>query len=149
MNHQMIFVNLPVADLPRSRAFFSELGYSFNDKFCDDNALCVELGPNLYAMLLRTDFFAGFTTKQVADSERTAQVLLALSAESREQVDQLADKALDLGAEVGDTEDHGFMYGRSFYDLDGHGWEIVWMDEQAAAIGPEEWAAQHGSGGEG
>lgn len=136
--HRMIFVNLPVADLDASRRFFADIGYEFNEKFCDDNSLCIVLGETQFAMLLRTDFFDGFTTKDVADSKATAEVLIALSADTREYVDDIVDKAIAAGATPGKTEDHGFMYGRAYNDLDGHVWEIIWMDPQAAQDGPPQ-----------
>lgn len=128
--HQMIFVNLPVADLERSRAFFTGLGYTFNETFCDENALCLELGPTLYAMLLRKDFFATFHTADTA-GPGTVEALLCLSAESREAVDSLVGAAVAAGGSEGRAEDHGWMYGRSYTDLDGHIWEIMWMDTAA------------------
>lgn len=134
--HQMIFVNLPVADLGASRRFFTDLGYGFNEKFCDGNALCLVLGETAFAMLLRRDFFATFTSKAVADGHATAETLLALSADSRATVDAIVDRAVAAGGTEGKTEDHGFMYGRSYGDLDGHVWEIIWMDPQAAQDGP-------------
>lgn len=127
--HQMIFVNLPVADLDASRAFFSKVGYAFNEQFSDDKALCLMLGDNLFAMLLRRDFFAGFTPRPVADATATSEVLVALSAASREDVDSIVGRALDAGgSEVRDPMDEGFMYARAYADLDGHIWEVLWMD---------------------
>lgn len=132
MNHQMIFVNLPVADLDRSRAFFTRLGYTFDERMCNGEALALELGPNHYAMLLRTDFFATFHSEDVAEPGQH-EVLICLSAESREQVDDLVDRAVGAGGAPIRKEEHGgFMYGRSFSDLDGHIWEIMWMDIAAA-----------------
>jgi predicted lactoylglutathione lyase len=131
--HQMIFVNLPVADLDRSRTFFTGLGYSLDERFCDDKALCLVLGDTHYAMLLRTEFFAGFTPHPVADAHRVTQTLLCLSAESRQAVDTLVDRALAAGGtEVREPLSEGdHMYGRSYADLDGHIWEILWMDPTA------------------
>jgi predicted lactoylglutathione lyase len=124
-----IFVNLPVQDLDKSRDFFSRLGYSFNSQFSDDNAICLVISDDIFAMLLREPFFKSFTKKEIADSRTSTEVMLALSADSREAVDELADKALAAGGRAaGDPQDHGFMYGRSFYDLDDHHWEVVWMD---------------------
>ncbi|HSP61019.1 MAG TPA: VOC family protein [Ornithinimicrobium sp.] len=133
--HQMIFVNLPVDDLDRSRAFFTGLGYTFDENFCDGNALCLELGPSLYAMLLRRDFFAGFHDRRTADAG-TVETLLALSVDSREDVDALADRAVDLGGTAVRSEDMGLMYGRSWSDPDGHVWEVMWMDPAFAGAGP-------------
>lgn len=136
--HQMIFVNLPVADLDASRRFFSSIGYTFNEAFCDEKSLCLELGANLTAMLLKRDFFATFHDKEVADAHATAQVLVALSATSRDEVEAIVAKALAAGGTDVKTEDWGFMYGRSYADLDGHVWEILWMDPQAAQDGPPQ-----------
>lgn len=140
--HDMIFVNLPVADLPRSRAFFNGLGYNFDDRFSDDNAAALVLGDAIVAMLLTRDFYKTFTDKEIGDAKSTSGCLLALSAQSRDEVDALVGKAVTAGATEGRTEDHGFMYGRSFDDLDGHTWEIMWMDPAAVEAGPEEFAKQ-------
>lgn len=132
--HQMIFVNLPVADLARSRAFFTALGYRFNEQFCDpERALCLALGDNIYAMLLKPEFFATFTPNGVSTGGNEA--LLAVSADSREQVDRLADAAIAAGGTEVRREDQGFMYGRSYADPDGHVWELMWMDPTVAAAG--------------
>ncbi|MEV6182381.1 VOC family protein [Streptomyces sp. NPDC052016] len=129
---QMIFVNLPVNDLEASKKFFTELGYSINPQFSDDNAASVVISDTIVAMLLTKPFYSTFTKKEIADSTRTSEVLIALSAESRAKVDELVDRALALGGTPsGETQDHGFMYGRSFDDLDGHTWEVVWMDPSA------------------
>jgi uncharacterized protein len=127
-----IFVNLPVKDLAKSRDFFSRLGYSFNPQFSDENAACLVISEDIFAMLLTEPFFKSFTKKQVADSRTSTEVMIALSADSRAEVDELADKALAAGGRAaGDPIDQGFMYGRSFYDLDDHHWEVVWMDPAA------------------
>lgn len=136
LQHQLIFVNLPVADLARSRAFFARVGYPFNEDFCDHNALCMRLGPTLFAMLLREDFFAGFHDRQPAP-RGSVETLLCLSADSRGAVDELVDRAVLAGGVDVRTEDHGFMYGRSYSDLDGHVWEVMWMDPRAAEGGPD------------
>ncbi|KUN79667.1 VOC family protein [Streptomyces griseoruber] len=131
-HQQMIFVNLPVTDLDASKKFFTELGYSLNPQFSDDNAASVVISDTIVAMLLTKPFYATFTKKEIADATKTSEVLVALSSESREKVDELVDRALALGATPsGQTQDMGFMYGRSFDDLDGHTWEIVWMDPAA------------------
>lgn len=134
----MIFVNLPITDQERTRRFYSELGYTFNDKFCDGNALCLEVGPNIYAMLLNREFYATFHNKTVADATQVSGVLLAVDAPSREDVDRQVERAVAAGAKEVRTEDHGFMYGRSFDDPDGHTWEITWMDPAAAQDGPPQ-----------
>ncbi|MFD1147281.1 VOC family protein [Saccharothrix hoggarensis] len=127
-----IFVNLPVSDLAKSIEFFAALGFAHNPQFTDDNASCVVFSDTVYAMLVTEPFFKTFTTKEIADSATTTEVIVALSLDSREQVDELADKALAAGGGfVKEPEDHGFMYGRSFTDLDGHIWNVFWMDEAA------------------
>ncbi|MBT3152871.1 VOC family protein [Streptomyces sp. CHD11] len=132
MYQQMIFVNLPVNDLAASKEFFTGLGYSINPRFSDESTASVVISDTIVAMLLSKSKYAEFTKKEIADATRTSEVLIALSAESREKVDELVDKALAAGGSVaGDTQDLGFMYGRSFDDLDGHTWEVVWMDPAA------------------
>ncbi|MER6785010.1 VOC family protein [Streptomyces sp. NPDC000658] len=129
---QMIFVNLAVNDLDASKRFFTELGYSINPQFSDDNAASVVISDTIVAMLLTKPFYSTFTKKEIADATTTSEVLIALSAPSREKVDELVDGAIALGGSPsGETQDHGFMYGRSFDDLDGHTWEVVWMDPSA------------------
>jgi len=128
-----IFVNLPVTDLTKSIEFFAALGFAHNPQFTDENASCVVFGDTVYAMLVTKPFFKTFTTKEIADSATTTEAIVALSLDSREQVDEVADKALAAGGGfVKEAEDHGFMYGRSFEDLDGHIWNLFWMDESAA-----------------
>ncbi|MEV6109347.1 glyoxalase [Streptomyces sp. NPDC051940] len=138
MAQQMIFVNLPVKDLARTQKFFTELGYSFNPMFTDDNAACLVVSDTIYFMLLTEDFFKGFSKRGIPDTATQAQTLNCLSAESRQEVDAMLDKALAAGArEHGEPEVMGdFMYGRSFTDLDGHLWSYMWMDVEAAAQGP-------------
>jgi len=129
---RMIFVSLPVQDLDKSVAFFTELGFAFNATFSDENASCMVISDQACVMLLVKPFFSTFTHKDVAESSVT-ETTLALSAASREEVDALTDRALALGGEVaGAPQDEGYMYGRSFYDLDGHHWEFMWMDPAAA-----------------
>jgi len=126
---RMIFVNLPVQDLDASVDFFTKLGFTFNQQFTDENATCMVVSDQACVMLLVRRFFGTFTTKDVADASSTTEVVLAVSAESREEVDTLVDQALALGGSpTTDPQDEGFMYGRSFYDLDGHAWEVIWMD---------------------
>jgi uncharacterized protein len=127
-----IFVNLPVKDLDRSKTFFGKLGYTFNPKFTDATAACMVIDDRIYAMLLTEAKFKQFTPKAVADATKSTEVLIALSMESRARVDSFMDAARAAGAEAREPEDHGFMYGRSFNDLDGHIWEIFWMDPKAA-----------------
>ncbi|GGW68862.1 VOC family protein [Streptomyces caelestis] len=132
MYQQMIFVNLCVSDLDASRKFFTQLGYSINEQFSDDTAASVVISDTIVVMLLTKEKYAQFTKKEIADSRKTSEVLIALSAESREKVDELVEKAVAAGGSVsGETQDHGFMYGRAFDDLDGHTFEVVWMDPSA------------------
>ncbi|GAA2441082.1 VOC family protein [Streptomyces glaucus] len=129
---QMIFVNLPVDDLDASKKFFTELGYSINPQFSDENAASVVISDTIVAMLLTKPFYATFTKKEIADATRTSEVLLCLSAESREKVDELVEKAVAAGGTASEqVQELDFMYGRSFDDLDGHTWEVVWMDPSA------------------
>ncbi|MDT0434960.1 VOC family protein [Streptomyces sp. NPDC005840] len=132
MYQQMIFVNLPVTDLDASKTFFTTLGYSINAQFSNDEAASVVISDTIVAMLLTKPFYATFTDKEIADASKTSEVLICLSAESREKVDELVDRAVAAGGtDTGRTQDHGFMYGRAFDDLDGHTWEITWMDPTA------------------
>ncbi|MCX4479607.1 VOC family protein [Streptomyces cellulosae] len=132
MYQQMIFVNLPVEDIDASRKFYTALGYSINEQFSDESTASVVISDTIIAMLLTKEKYAQFTKKEIADARKSSEVLLALSAESREKVDELVEKALAAGGTVaGDAQDLGFMYGRSFDDLDGHTWEVVWMDPAA------------------
>ena len=129
MYQQMIFVNLPVNDLDASKKFYTELGYTINAQFTNENAASVVISDTIYAMLLTKPFYATFTDKEIADATKTSQVALCLSAESREKVDELVGKAVAAGGTPSDKlQDLDFMYGRSFDDLDGHTWEVVWMD---------------------
>jgi predicted lactoylglutathione lyase len=124
-----IFVNLPVQDLKRSMAFFSSLGFTLNKQFTNENAACLVISDEIYAMLLVKKFFKTFIKKEIADSTKTTETILALACESREEVDALLAKALAAGAkEYREVEDQGWMYGRSFEDLDGHLWEAGYMD---------------------
>ncbi|MBN0047839.1 VOC family protein [Streptomyces actuosus] len=133
MHQQMIFVNLPVNDLDASKRFFTDLGYAIDPRFSDENAASVVISDTIVAMLLTKPFYATFTDKEIADAARTSEVLIALSAESREKVDELVDRAISLGGGAsGRTQDLGFMYGRAFDDLDGHTWEVVWMEPAAS-----------------
>ncbi|MER6250553.1 VOC family protein [Streptomyces sp. NPDC001584] len=129
MSATMIFVNLPVKDLDASKAFWSKLGYSFNAQFTDENCASMVISDTIVAMLLTEARYKDFTHKAIADATKTSEVLLCLSAGSRTAVDELVDGALAAGAtEPRPAQDHGVMYGRAFDDLDGHTWEIMWMD---------------------
>ena len=126
--HKQIFVNLPIADMAKSKAFFTSLGYSFNPEFTNDQGASLVLGDNLYAMLLVHDFFKTFIDKPMADAHKSTEVLVCLSCDSREQVDSLVAKAVAAGGKaLRQPQDHGFMYGHGFEDLDGHIWELVHM----------------------
>jgi predicted lactoylglutathione lyase len=132
MYQQMIFVNLPVQDVDAAKKFFTSLGYPINPQFTTDDCACVVISDTIIAMLLSRQRYADFTDKEIADSARTSEVLLCLSAESREKVDELVDRAVAAGGRTtGQAIDEGFMYGRSFDDIDGHTWEIMWMDPAA------------------
>ena len=132
--HKQIYVNLPVSDLKRSRAFFESLGLHFNPQFTNDQGACLVIGGNIYAMLLSHDFFKTFTTKPIADATRSTEVLVCLSCESRAEVDELVRKALAAGGTAPrPPQDHGFMYGHGFEDLDGHIWELVCDGPERAA----------------
>ena len=126
---KMIFVNLPVADLAKSMAFYEAIGFTNNPQFTDDTAACMVLTDTIYVMLLTHPKFAEFTTRQIADSQKTAQMLLALSCDNREGVDQITAAALGAGGTLAhDVEDLGFMYSTGFFDPDGHGWGPFFMD---------------------
>lgn len=124
-----IFVNLPVKDLNKTVDFFSKIGFEFNAQFTDEKATCMIIGPNIFAMLLVEDYFKTFIDKEISDAVKTTEVILALAAENREQVDEIVYKALESGGKPAkDPVDHGFMYVWSFQDLDGHIWELMYMD---------------------
>ena len=133
MNKQ-IFVNLPVKDLDRSKAFFAALGFTFNPQFTDQNAACMIIAQDsIYAMLLVEDFFKTFTGKAIVNAHEATEVLNCLSCESREEVDGLVAKALAAGGKAPrEAQDHGFMYAHGFEDLDGHIWELAYMREMPA-----------------
>src|SRR4029079_15955691 len=121
-------------DLARSVAFFTSLGFQFEPKFTDEKAACMIVGENIFAMLLVDVFFSTFTRKEICDATKHTEVLVCISCESRTQVDELVAKALAAGATVPrPPEDHGFMYGHGFEDPDGHIWELIWMNPEAAA----------------
>ncbi|MGW0992963.1 VOC family protein [Streptomyces sp. NPDC002520] len=132
MYQQMIFVNLLTNDVAATKKFFTELGYTINPQFSNDDCACVQISDTIVAMLMTKQHWSQFTQKELVDSTKASEVLLCLSAESREKVDELVDKALAAGGTVhSEPQDHGFMYGRSFDDLDGHTWEVMWMDPAA------------------
>ena len=134
---RMIFVNLPVESLDRSVAFFTELGFTFDERFTDDTATAMIVNEQAVVMLLTEPKFKDFTKKELVDSRTHTETILALSADSREDVDAFADKALATGGSpANDPMELGFMYGRSFQDPDGHQWEIFWMDPAALEQSP-------------
>ncbi len=138
---RLIFVNLPVKDLHASIGFFRALGFEFDPKFTDDTATCMVVSEQAFVMLLERSRFEEFTTKPVADPAAATGAIVAISAEDREGVDRLADAALEAGATpANEPMDHGFMYGRSFHDPDGHLWEVMWMSPEAVEKGPADMA---------
>ena len=139
---KMIFVNLPVKDLPAAIAFYEAVGAVRNNDFADDSTQMVSFSDAIHVMLLTHERFASFTPRKIPNAHETAQVLLALSENSRADVDATADKARKAGGtEPNPRQDHGFMYGRSFADLDGHIWEVAWLDMEAAMAANKESAA--------
>ena len=132
---KLIFVNLPVADLARATAFYQAVGAEKNEQFCDGTASCMVFSETIHAMLLTHDKFRHFTPKKIADARTSSEVLICISADSREAVDDMVGKASATGgrADPSPKQDHGFMYGRSFEDPDGHIWEVMWMDVEAAS----------------
>ncbi len=134
---KQIFVNLPVKDLDRAKRFFSALGFTFNPQFTDENATCMILGEHMYAMLLVEKFFATFLTKPMSNAHNATEVLIAIALNSRAEVDTMLHHALASGAkEPRAAQDHGWMYLRVFEDLDGHVWEVTYMDESAIPAAP-------------
>ena len=131
-NGRKIFVNLPVRDLEKAKDFFARLGFSFNPQFTDDNATCMIVGDDIFVMLLVEPFFRTFTKNDICDTRRHTEGLFALSCDRREEVDELVGTAVaNGGRRAMDPIDQGFMYGSSFYDPDGHHWEVIWMDPAA------------------
>jgi predicted lactoylglutathione lyase len=128
-----MFVNLAVQDLEKAKEFFSILGFRFNPKFTDAKAACMIVNETAFVMLLTKPFFETFTKRAVCDTRQYTEGLLALSCESRTEVDSIVNTAIAAGGQHAmEPQDHGFMYGWSFYDLDGHHWEVFWMDPKAA-----------------
>jgi predicted lactoylglutathione lyase len=127
-----IFVNLAVRDLKKSMDFFGKLGFTFNAQFTDETAACMTVSEDIYVMLLTENKFKSFTPKQVCDATKSTEVLVCLSAASRNEVNELVRKAVAAGAKTyKEPEDHGFMYGHGFQDLDGHIWELAFMEPSA------------------
>jgi predicted lactoylglutathione lyase len=127
-----IFINLAVKDLKKSIDFFTKLGFSFNPQFTDEQATCMIIAENIFAMLVTEQRFKDFTKKEICNANKNTEVLLAMDAESKEKVDEMVKNAVDAGGTIYmEPQDHGWMYGHSFADLDGHQWEIFYMDESA------------------
>ncbi|MBN8209087.1 VOC family protein [Bacillus sp. NTK071] len=128
-----LFVNLPVKNLKETVDFFTKIGFEFNPQFTDDNATCMIINENTFVMLLVEEFFKTFTHKEITDATTNAEAIFAISANSREQVDEIVKKALEAGGkESTEPIDHGFMYGWSFQDINNHLWEVMYMDESRA-----------------
>ena len=124
-----LFVNLPVRDLERSKTFFSSLGFTFNRQFTDEKAACMVISDEAYAMLVTEPFFRTFTQREICPSTTHTEALFAISCDSRAEVDRMVNQAIGAGGKPAMPPlDHGFMYGSSFYDPDGHHWEVLWMD---------------------
>ena len=141
MKPRKLFVNLAVQDLDRSVEFFERLGFEFDPRFTDATATCMLIGEDTYAMLVVTDRFRDFTQKEIADTTTSNEAILALSADSRSEVDELAEKAASGGGRAAPGDDQGFMYSRGFEDPDGHHWDVFWMDPKALEESPEKDAA--------
>ena len=129
-----IFVNLPVKDLKKTITFFTKLGFTFDPKFTDENATCMIVGENIFVMLLVESFFKTFTDKAICDARKSTEVLVCISSESRQKLDELVSKAVAAGGNAPrKPQDHGFMYGHGFEDLDGHIWELIYMEPSAGS----------------
>jgi hypothetical protein len=125
---KQIYVNLPVKDLNRTRDFFAQLGFTFNEQFSDETATCMVVAENIFVMLLTEEKFKAFTPKPICDAREATEVLVCLSADSREEIDRMVRQAVAAGGSTySEAQDHGFMYGHGFQDLDGHIWELVHM----------------------
>lgn len=134
---KQIFVNLPVKDLEKTKEFWIKLGFSFNPQFTDEKAGALELGENIFAMLITEDYYKTFMKKLIADSSKVNEVINAVSVESKQDVDILVDKAFAAGAaKYKETDDYGWMYSKSFEDLDGHLWEVLYIDETKVPANP-------------
>jgi len=126
----MMLVNLPVADVERSRQFFADLGYAFDDRFSNEKAVTLVLGENQLAMLVQHELFDALHPLETADATKVKECVVCLTVGNRDAVDALVNRALAAGGTEGDAEDHGSMYGRSYNDLDGHSWQIFWMEDR-------------------
>jgi Predicted lactoylglutathione lyase len=124
-----VFINLPVKNIEASRKFFGALGFGFNEQFSDDKAVCVVVSDSIFVMLLQESYFQTFTKKPISDAKKSTEVLIALDAASREEVESLVQKAVAAGGRIyAEPADHGWMYQHSFEDLDGHQWELAYLD---------------------
>jgi uncharacterized protein len=136
---KQIFVNLPVKDLEKTKAFWDELGFSFNPQFTDEKGAALVLGENIFVMCLTEEFFKTFIKKELADSQKVREVINAIGVETKDQVNQIVDKAVEAGGvENEEPKDYGWMYYRSFEDLDGHHWEVTFIDQDAIPENPSE-----------
>ncbi|CAD0002651.1 MULTISPECIES: VOC family protein [Flavobacterium] len=125
-----IFLNLPVKDLNKSISFFTQLGFSFDPKFTNQKGTCLIIGENIFAMLLLEEFFKTFTQKEICNTMASTEMIAAISVESREKVDEIITAVVKAGGKLhNEAKDYGWMYQRDFFDLDGHHWEIFFMDE--------------------
>lgn len=132
--HKQIFVNLAIGDMQKSQAFFKQLGFTFNPQFTNDQGACMVISDDIYAMLLTRDFFKGFTSKALVDAKQATEVLICLSCDSRAEVDDVVARAVAAGGTAPrEPQDHGFMYAHGFEDLDGHIWELVYMEPGQAS----------------
>lgn len=129
---KQIFVNLPVKDLSKTKEFFAKLGFEFNAQFTNEDAACMVVSDTIFVMLLVEKFFKTFTKKEIANASKNTEVIIAISVERKSQVDEMADKAIAIGgSKSNDPQDYGWMYSRSFQDIDGHLWEVLYTDESA------------------
>jgi len=127
-----IFINLPVKDLNKSMDFFKKLGFTFNPQFTDETAACMVISEDIFSMLLTHPKFKSFAPNPIVDATKSTEVLITLSCESRDEVDDMVRKATAAGGKTfRPPHDYGFMYGHAFQDLDGHIWEVFWMDPSA------------------
>ena len=137
-SERKLFVNIPVQNLTKSMDFFSALGFTFNPQFTNDKGACMMVNGDAFFMLQTVPHFKQFTKRPLADTTTHTEALFAVSCDSRDQVDQIVNTAIAAGgSHAMDAQDHGFMYGWSFYDLDGHHWEVLWMDPAALTKGPD------------
>lgn len=136
-----VFINLPTKNLEKAKKFFTGLGFGIDERFTDENAACIVISENIYAMIITEEFFANFTDKEIVDASEATESITSLSSDSKEEVDEIVDRAIKLGAtenKVSEMQQGESMYGRSFNDLDGHIWEIIWMDEEKMGEEVEE-----------